>query len=117
MYVNLDRHTSNERQAPDVNQIEVLAITAREIILHSPYDTSRFQKPVISDILYEVTAQVKAHEGVAEFTVKTVMCPRISQDLDKQGRPLHPGLVIQADFWQRRFSRAAMEAGARNCKR
>ncbi len=95
----------------------MLAVSNDSIILRSAFEHEPWRRPVITDNLFEVTAEIKPEEGVAEFSIKTVVVPRMVQDM--QGRhvdsttailPVLPSFGPVSDV-----PRMLMELGVKNC--
>ncbi|KAK5174073.1 uncharacterized protein LTR77_001153 [Saxophila tyrrhenica] len=97
------------------DHFEVLAKSENSIIVRCG-DSPRIQTVRESDGLFEMVAEVKKEEGVAEFQLKSVFYNGIAQP-DKEGGKLDEPMGPWTQWAHAQYSKIFMETAIRRCMR
>lgn len=90
-----------------VDHFEVISKTPNSIIVRCG-DSPRKRDPRESDGFFEVTAEIKEDEGVAEFGMKSIFFNALAQP-DKDGKPPAPPMPTTIQWLHQQYDKVLME--------
>lgn len=98
-----------------VDHFEVLSKTPNSIIIRGG-DSPRIRDPRESDGFFEVTAEIKKDEGVAEFGMKSVFFNALAKQ-DKHGKPPAPPMPMSIQWLHQQYDKVLMETALPNVQK
>lgn len=98
------------------DHFEVVSKTPTSIIVRCG-DSPRIQDVRASDGLFEMQAEIKKDEGVAEFGLKSIFYNGLGAQPDKDGKPPAPPMSSTIQWLHQQYDKVLMETAITNCTR